>query len=123
MSSQPLGGRVGESNGPGQGQRFEESRETAAAPRPDADSTPLTSLQKGILKALKGMALKKEVLAKACSVDPSRLYRPGGIRELRSLHVVEHKEGVGYYRPDEPPPDSITPKCTQIVPAAPPTSP
>ena len=67
----------------------------------------LTSLQKSILEALNGKALNKDDLGRACKVDPSLFYRPGGIKELRDRHKVEHKHGVGYYRPDAPPPDAI----------------
>jgi hypothetical protein len=63
-----------------------------------------TPRQKAILKALDGRSLKKQQLAnEACEGEGTRLYRKGGIHELRSLGLVEHKPGIGYYRPDRPP--------------------
>ena len=32
--------------------------------------------------------------------EDSRLYKTGGIKELRALGYVKNKRGVGYYRPD-----------------------
>lgn len=67
----------------------------------------LTPLQKSILNALDGKALKKEHLAaKVCGgLDNGRiLYRAGGINELRKHGFVDHMPTVGYYRPDSPPP-------------------
>ncbi len=69
-----------------------------------------TPLQESILKQLEHRALKKEALAEACGYDPSRFYRPGGIRELMHLGKVDNKPGIGYYRPDAPP------GCTQQTP-------
>ena len=34
-------------------------------------------------------------------------YKPGGLKELRDRGLVAHKPGVGYYRPDAPPPTSL----------------
>ena len=68
---------------------------------------PLTPLQQAILKALDGRALKKEKLAAECKVEGTRLYRRGGIKELMRLERVANKHGVGYYRTDAPPPESI----------------
>ncbi len=63
-----------------------------------------TPLQHAILKALQHQALKKDPLAaKVCAGDASRLYKPGGIKELRDEGMVDHKHGVGFYRPDAPP--------------------
>jgi hypothetical protein len=63
-----------------------------------------TKLQQDILKALNGAALKKQALAdRACGGEGTRLYRIGGIKELTAIGVVDHKDGVGYYRPDAPP--------------------
>lgn len=64
-------------------------------------------LQKAILRALDGRALKKEALADACDVDPRRLYKPGALSELVDLGIVKNKRGIGYYRPDASPPDAI----------------
>ena len=68
--------------------------------KPDEPKTPL---QKTILAKLDGKGLTKEALAAACQCEPSRLYRPGGIRELMETGEVENKRKVGYYRPDAPP--------------------
>ena len=65
---------------------------------------PLTDLQKAILTALIGTALKGEKLADtACGGDKRRLYKPGGIKELMAADLVRNKPGVGYWRPDSPP--------------------
>jgi hypothetical protein len=68
-----------------------------------ADPFIPTPLQKSILHALNGHAMRKEKLAEECKVDPSRLYKPGGIKELRDNGKVDRKNGIGYYRPDAPP--------------------
>jgi hypothetical protein len=61
-------------------------------------------LQQAIYNALSGRALKKQSLAnEACGGDGGRLYKPGGIKELIAAGKVQHKHGVGYYRPDAPP--------------------
>lgn len=69
-----------------------------------------TPLQKSILKALDGRAMKKKDLAReVCGGEDNGnlLYRRGDIAELRRLGLVTHKPGVGYYRPDAPPSGSI----------------
>ncbi len=67
-----------------------------------------TSLQSRILAALEDEALKKQPLAdKVCEGEGTRLYKPGGIKELRERGLVEHRSGVGYYRPDAPPSGAI----------------
>ena len=67
-----------------------------------------TPLQERILKALDGKALKKQKLAdEVCNGEGTTLYRPGGIKELRDLGLVNHKPGVGYYRPNKPPPNAM----------------
>jgi hypothetical protein len=79
--------------------------------RGEADTAAFlpTPLQKNILQKLNGRALKKEQLAHECECDPSRLYRSGGIKELRDYGLVAHKHGVGYFRPDAPPPGAVCP--------------
>ncbi len=67
----------------------------------------LTAVQVSIMKALDGRALKKEQLAAECKIDPSRLYKPGGIKELMDLEKVDNKRGVGYFRLDAPPPNAV----------------
>ena len=66
-------------------------------------------LQKAILKALDGKALPTKALAIACKCDEPELFKPGGIKELMApeVNLVAHKETVGYYRPDAPPPEAI----------------
>lgn len=67
-----------------------------------------TPLQAAILKALNGSALKKQPLAlEVCGGEGTRLYKPGGINELRAEGLVDHRNGVGYFRPDAPPPYSV----------------
>ncbi len=64
----------------------------------------LSPLQQNILTALDGKALKKQQLADVvCAGEGSRLYRPGGIKDLKDAGLVAHKNGVGFYRPDAPP--------------------
>lgn len=71
---------------------------------PGQQDKPLTPLQRDILKALNGRALKTEALAKeVCGGEDRRLYKPGGLKELRAAGRVAHKSGVGHYRPDRPP--------------------
>ncbi len=61
--------------------------------------------QREILNALDGRALKKQALAiEVCAGEGSRLYRPGGIKELMNGGHVVNKRRLGYYRPDRPPP-------------------
>jgi len=67
-----------------------------------------TMLQAKILEALKGRALMTDPLAAiVCGGESTRLYRPGGIKELMDVGLVDHKEGRGYYRPNAPPPDAV----------------
>ncbi len=61
-------------------------------------------LQTAIWKALDKRALKKQPLAdEVCGSDGGRLYKRGGIKELMAAGKVQHKHGVGYFRPDAPP--------------------
>jgi hypothetical protein len=78
---------------------------TSGAQSPDLFVPP--PLQSAILKALDGKALKKQALADVVSKgEGSRLYRPGGLKELMAMGKVRHTRGRGYYRPDSPPPDA-----------------
>ena len=63
-----------------------------------------TPFQKGILKALEGKALRTDALGAAVG-DRSRLFRKGGLNELKERGLVEHNQSAGYYRPDAPPPN------------------
>jgi hypothetical protein len=61
--------------------------------------------QHAILKALDGRALKKQPLAEeVCGGEGSRLYRPGGLKELMNAGKVSHKHRLRYFRPDALPP-------------------
>lgn len=60
-------------------------------------------VQRRILKALDGKALKVEPLATTIGVETSRLYRGDGLDELKEKGLVDHKPGLGYYRVDAPP--------------------
>lgn len=67
--------------------------------------------QLNILAALNDCALKKDQLAEAVcggKENARRLYHPHGLKELRKEGLVKHEEGVGFYRPDRPPPEAIT---------------
>jgi hypothetical protein len=66
-----------------------------------------TPLQEAILKALSGIVMQTRALAIACKCDEPRLFKPGGIKDLTDAGLVEHKDGVGYYRPDKPPPNAV----------------
>jgi len=71
-------------------------------------SMVLTPLQQKIMAALDGKSLKKQPLANVvCEGEGSRLYRPGGINELKAAGLVAHAKGVGYFRRDAAPPGLI----------------
>ena len=67
----------------------------------------MTELQTAIFEKLNGTAYKVELLASAIGCETSRLYKKGGLKELKEAGKVLHKHGVGYYRPDVPPPEQI----------------
>jgi len=62
-----------------------------------------TPLQERILAALDGRALQTKALAKASACEETKLFKPGGVSELKEVGLVAHKDGVGYFRPDKPP--------------------
>jgi len=66
-----------------------------------------TPFQRGILKALDGKALRTDALA-AVVGDRSRLFRRGGLNELRDRGMVANHPAIGFYRPDAPPPELET---------------
>ncbi|HEV8068702.1 MAG TPA: hypothetical protein VGP76_13275 [Planctomycetaceae bacterium] len=71
------------------------------------ENGPLTALQESILAALDGKALGVEALADECTHgDTKQLYRAGLTKILATAGRVMHKRGVGYFRPDRPPPDA-----------------
>lgn len=76
----------------------------AAEPESHRGPDLLTKFQRKIIDALDGRALKKEQLAAELKCEPSRLYKNGGLKELKERRLVDNKAGVGYYRPDAPPP-------------------
>jgi hypothetical protein len=49
--------------------------------------------------------LKSRPLAKQLNIDQPKLYKPGGIKELRELGKVKLHRRLGYYRPNAPPPE------------------
>jgi hypothetical protein len=66
-----------------------------------------TPLQGKILEALTKTIMQTKDLAKACKCDGPRLFKPGGVKELMDVGLVAHRNGVGYYRPDKPPPNAV----------------
>lgn len=88
----------------GYAEEEEHQAEEIEVPRLHVRHEPTTKFQDRILNALDGRALKKDELARELKLsDPSRLYKPNGITELRELGLVDHKRGCGYWRPDKPP--------------------
>ncbi|HBO43596.1 MAG TPA: hypothetical protein DD670_06640 [Planctomycetaceae bacterium] len=85
-------------------------REAMSLATPEQVRCIPSHLQKAILKALDGRALKKMALAaEVCGgeANGNLLYRPGGMKELREAGLVQNKRSVGFFRPDAPPPDAI----------------
>ncbi len=80
-------------------------------PRLDlAGRSDYTSWQRRILKALDGKALKKDRLAHrvyGSAGNARQLYRAGHLKDLRDRGEVKSKRGLGYYRPDRPPPELL----------------
>jgi hypothetical protein len=66
------------------------------------DPFVLTPFQEAILEALEGVALRTRALGAAVG-DVSRLYKPGGLQELRAHGLVDHHHRLGFFRPDTPP--------------------
>ncbi len=65
-------------------------------------------IQVAIHKALDGKAMSKQALAnEVCGGEGTRLYKPHGIKEMMADGIVKNKPGVGYYRPDSPPPTLV----------------
>ena len=75
-----------------------------------------TEFQAKILEALNARALKKEPLAsEVCAGDGSRLYRKNRqgvspLSELIASGLIVQRDGLGYYRPDAPPPSAVAPR-------------
>jgi hypothetical protein len=94
-------------------QRVQLEAEWADKPA-DTSLEILTPLQRSILDALKGVALKTEALANTvCGGDTKKLHRAGGLQELRDHGLVGHKHGVGFYNTEFKPPSLIPPKKKQ----------
>jgi hypothetical protein len=74
----------------------------ASATAPNAKFVP-NKRQSRILAALNGQALTTDDLAKSANCDRRTLFRKGGIKGLRGAGLVDHRHGVGFYRPDAPP--------------------
>ena len=53
--------------------------------------------------AIDGDADIEALADEVCGGEGSRLYRDGGITELKELGKVRHRARLGYYRPDAPP--------------------
>jgi hypothetical protein len=70
---------------------------------PASAFTP-TPFQEAILEALDGKAMRTQQLGAAVG-DKSRLYKPGGLKELRDHGLVDHNDRLGHFRPDAPPPE------------------
>lgn len=90
----------------------DESLRVLADHLPDNETPPdfvPNTLQRRILDALNGRAMKKQALAdKVTAGEGSRLYRSkskrsGDLNELLDLKLVENKRDLGYFRPDAPP--------------------
>lgn len=62
-------------------------------------------VQEAILEALEGKALRQSELEKATGYDRRQLHRKSGREELIDLDKVQHHSRLGYYRPDQPPPE------------------
>ena len=71
-------------------------------PPPPMDHFIPTALQRGILKALDGKAMRTDELGYAVG-DRSRLFKANGIRELIDRDIIAHHPSCGYFRPDCPP--------------------
>lgn len=80
-------------------------------PTQPTGSVLLTPLEKKAFDVLKGKAMTGEQLAAACECERERLYKPKGkslMDRLRhELKLIDNKRGVGFYRPDAPPPELV----------------
>jgi len=83
-----------------------EGHEEQPKPPPDGPLFVANNFQLQILAALDGRAMTKDMLAgEVCEGEGSRLYKSGGINELKEAGLVINKPRLGYYRPDAPPPE------------------
>lgn len=61
-------------------------------------------VQKAILEALEGEALRSDALGTAVGGRSRIFQHPGGLKELQQEGLVKHHNRLGFYRPDAPPP-------------------
>jgi hypothetical protein len=86
----------------------------------DQNRLLLDDVQRDILSALDGKAMKVEALARAVAGgDTSRLYQrsgsktPGRLDELKRTGLIAYSRKIGYFRPDAPPPEAIPPRVSK----------
>jgi hypothetical protein len=77
------------------------------SPPPEPDFIP-TGRQKAMLEALEGRALRSDAWAESSKVEKSGLMRAK--KELQARGLVKHHKGLGFYRPDAPPPGLVATK-------------
>jgi hypothetical protein len=77
------------------------------SPPPEPDFIP-TRRQKALLEALEGRALRSDAWAERSKVEKSGLMRAK--KELQARGLVKHHKGLGFYRPDAPPPELVATK-------------
>jgi hypothetical protein len=81
-----------------------------AAPPPAPPPFVPTDAQACLLEALEGRALKTTPLSEASGINRSQMFRhPGGLRELQDRGLVVNHPRLGFYRPDAPPEEIVTP--------------
>lgn len=84
-----------------------DAMEKIVGPPPPLTTFVPTDFQQALLDHLKGKALRTDALANRLDCSSSRLFKhPGGIPELVEEGLVEHHKRLGYFRPDEPPPEA-----------------
>jgi hypothetical protein len=67
----------------------------------------LTPNQRAILDALDGQAMKTSKLSRVTKIDRSKLFRRQCLAGLKESGRVRNIRGLGFYRPDRPPPDLL----------------
>jgi hypothetical protein len=76
-----------------------------AGPNDTGEHFTPSDYQLRLLTVLEGRALRTDALAQATREDRTKLFRPGGLKELQEAGLVRHVKEYGYYRPDCPPPE------------------
>lgn len=81
-------------------------RNASAIPiaNPTVDNLPLHPRQQAILDALKCRALQTKALVKAAGVSDQKQFFRDYLSPLKEKGLVMNKRGIGYFRPDAPPP-------------------